>query len=84
MSITDLSYCEQVTDSLEVSGGFSFSLDSLSDFWKSFGVEVPYNVKVEKLSEWQSNGGYGAAYGINSTSTAGNYSGILSFLTVSS
>jgi hypothetical protein len=81
MSITDLSYCEQVIDS-EISGGFSFSLDSLSDFWQSYGVEVPYNVSVEKLDEWQSNNGYGTTYGVNSTSVAGNYAGLFSFMTV--
>jgi hypothetical protein len=81
MSITDLSYCEQVRDS-EISGGFSFTLSSLSDFWKSYGVEVPYDVSVEKLGEWYSDNGYGSTYGVSSTSLSGSYAGLFSFMSV--
>jgi hypothetical protein len=86
MTITDLSYCELVSDS-EISGGEVVSLTSLNsfyDFLKSKGVIVPENMTLERLNEWSTKNGYGATYKVNSTTSGGNYTGILSFVSVSS
>jgi hypothetical protein len=85
MSITDLSYCEDLSNSA-ISGGETSTLNSFYDFLKLHGVTVtvPENMTLERLDEWWIQNGYGATYKINSTTSGGNYTGIISFMSVSS
>lgn len=84
MSISDLSYCELLSDSSHLSGG-ALVLGDLTQPWCSFFGVLPHDITAERVSQRYSSNGYSETYRLSGTSPEGeSVVGLYSFTMASS